>query len=561
VERQGGWKEGITSAQVPAGPAQCAPAIYGPPFPSCPFCSHSSDCPQGTLEVCKWGRSKVPLSSIACLRRSNQNLRAVDSSHLLYNSIPTLRLLSSSPSSLFSQGDRAIPPFHARETVVPCLLRHFVLFALSRLCRPSSSCLSVCPRHFSGQVTSLKPYCLAMESSLPQNQASDARILREYIEQQDNVPAFMLQSATAILKKTLTAAPVQDQTNAFLGSIDKGVKDLRQKIDNNSLDIIAIRSEQGHLGEGVEKCVIGINTLNESASRQEARVQVAEARIEEHARGLNHQSERLNEHEIRLQLLSQTKDEETERLAAKLAAIEEHLAAMHKAPNSHRNGVPPVEHESGYIKSSQCKIATARPRVPSTLPPTTVDRAVSSRAGVQSQKGQTPVGHLSGGSQTQAGQAASRPVNNPSSIAVPSGKGRHHGRQSKTTTQGGKSVPRPLMVAAPSNPAGTMAASQMPWGPNRAWLHDHLQRALQKHTQCQRAYFRTPDMKFIWDFMDKIEDKEFSRKLQEFLSTKLGDKYARRTRINTRLNRYVTLTDLKWPVFAQAVREFMQADA
>lgn len=73
------------------------------------------------------------------------------------------------------------------------------------------------------------------------------------------------------------------------------------------------------------------------------------------------------------------------------------------------------------------------------------------------------------------------------------------------------------------------------------------------------SYPRTPDIEFMWDFMDKIEDKELSRQLQAFLLNRFNERLVRKSRAGARLNRFITFGDLTWPLFAQGVGEFLKS--
>ncbi|KAH8910672.1 hypothetical protein BR93DRAFT_955746 [Coniochaeta sp. PMI_546] len=106
---------------------------------------------------------------------------------------------------------------------------------------------------------------------------------------------------------------------------------------------------------------------------------------------------------------------------------------------------------------------------------------------------------------------------------------------------------------------GDMASATLPKQTHAA-LMELLNQAAKNHFR----YPGTSDNKLIWAFIDTIVDKALSKRLQMFLLSRfhprlVGKSHASAQR-RSRTNRFITVSKLEWPLFAQAAGEFLKSD-
>ncbi|OIW35373.1 hypothetical protein CONLIGDRAFT_665979 [Coniochaeta ligniaria NRRL 30616] len=114
-------------------------------------------------------------------------------------------------------------------------------------------------------------------------------------------------------------------------------------------------------------------------------------------------------------------------------------------------------------------------------------------------------------------------------------------------------------TASEASESGEVATSTPP-KQTRAALLELLKQAVKKHSQ----YPRTADNKFIWAFIDSIEDKELSKRFQMFILNRFDHRLVSKSHASMqkreKSNRFITVSKLKWPLFAQGVGEFLKRD-
>jgi uncharacterized protein YoxC len=215
-----------------------------------------------------------------------------------------------------------------------------------------------------------------------------------------------------------------------------------------------------------------------------------------------------------------------------------------KRPVSRRFTVHPEQPAADY-DSSQSQLLQAHWEKPQARRPAVMDQNHS-----LTQSGRQEVSGFSSSSESDP-QAS---VNTPHSALQP------QVQQSTTPAEEDETASETSETDTASEYPESVVASSTAPKPSHAALIELLRQAVKKHSQSPR----TSDNKFIWAFIDTIEDKELSKRFQMFLLNRfehrLVSKSHRSARQTVASNRFIAVSRLKWPSFAQAVGEFVKSD-
>lgn len=363
-------------------------------------------------------------------------------------------------------------------------------------------------------------------------EAPDARSWRDIIAKQNNVPAFMLLDAIRSQKKAQATA---DQQGPAFAKLQNEYNDLKAVVGRLQHDSLDSRAQLDAALSQIQKADEAIKCFQHSMVKTQGSLALLLSTAEQNGEDVSRLSTRVEELK-RQPLVSQAKNEDIAELRANMNAgfgdISDKLDALVSSSSRHTTHEPGATVGEGIHIGSRTQGNKAPPTGSA---PKTGQNYSHSRAGKQDPppplRPDVPL-------RTAAPHAA---IQLPEQLSYVAHLSSRQPRQARHTT-----------ARRPNRPA-----SQTPSRRSRVPLPEQLKQAVTQYAK--PSYPRTPDIEFMWDFMDKIEDKELSRQLQAFLLNRFNERLVRKSRAGARLNRFITFGDLTWPLFAQGVGEFLKS--
>lgn len=513
----------------------------------------------------------VPPSSIVC-QRSESDWRTFNLANLASFLLCTLSLrLNKSSSSglteLLTVSSLEIRPYVRLFCVINIKLTRSHLAQLARLfhlpCASSSSNGDAMEQNAAAYQQHRNASAAAAATETP-----DARLLGELVDKQDNVPGFLLLDAMRFYKKGVAT---HHQLAPAVETLQNGYNNLNQKMDGVVHDNQTSRARFDTAESRIQQADEAMRGLDDGMRDMQRDLELLFSTTRKHTEDISNISEEVKE--LRRQsLLSQARDEDRAKLRTeKMDAVSQ--TQWDKA--SQAGSAEDTDQNHSEADAGRQGPASSLPldALPSTSAP---------RFALQPQRKQPAVDSHSSHSPPQPEQAASQRLNEPkgvrgprqelgassssldidprSSSNVPHSILQPDGQQPGTAGQGEKAGSEILGTGTASDGSGGKTASSTPSLRNHVALREHLKRAVKQHAKHPRTYPRITDIKFMWAFIDKIEDRELSKQLQVSLLNKFDDKLVRKSRAGARLNRFITFKNLKWPLFAQGVAEFLKSD-
>lgn len=425
-------------------------------------------------------------------------------------------------------------------------------------------------------------YSRSRDASLPDIEASivsrtlDANQWTALTSQQ-NVPGFLLLDSIRLYKKATTT---QNQFAPAVVALRKESDDTRQRMDTIIQDIQTYRERLGKVEHNVQQVSKDLNNLDQQVDtvrRDNLRTDGATTR---NGQDVSQLAEKFTVLERELRSLRAREEDTQGRLAEMRTLVAEYLAMFASLEARGLSLVqktqptiaveslfPPPEGERGeprktLVNGSVTRRDEAQPAhltsdhvFNHSQPPRALgDGLRGTRPAVTYQK--YPEAHSR--RQVVNGLSSSSGFE-PQASAV-----EHHAalqpqmQRSTSPASGDETVSEMSEADTDSEAPGGDTTTPRPPKPCHAALMKLLKQAVDKHSE----HANLPDNKRIWAFMDTIGDYQLSKRLQMFLLDRFDHRLVSRSHASAReiakRNRFITVSKLKWPLFARGVAEFLK---